>query len=870
MLACAKKPSDNDPSHSRPVVSQTRTSAFDGITQSLVEMLLSAEPISDSTYFRQWHTGEELKDSLLANATPSEIFFHLEFGLIDLDDAELRNKNRDGLSCTDRLFNLILELEPDKQKILVEKYDSLANAALRSRSDENQCQDTSHVGKYAQTILTYQLARYYVARGDFDKAQAYIDVAQGLAPPNAKNSSIQWTHQQLQGGILENSGQDEAALKVYLGLLDSFEDHPRLAQKALELALQKSAITGDEQLTLDLLERMPISDLNKKAQCILYHDLGHNFKALNQLDLALEYFEKGYEIARDLQEHLVMASIKSGIASTHSKLGEYHITSIDLLACLDHLKPEVSIKSMADVDSSQFGGLIFTDIWARYGENFTELYRKSQDFTHLENAIVAFDMIEKAIEYNSRHRRSSQASRMKYYNAYLSMGIDALLEECGESPSWDQIAKIYRYMETAKGNQLISLKQTKRCQEITGEVKLCQEQQRLRQKLDYLESQPIPTNDNLKEIEELNQKISSVADEIQKVNPDYYKKTYSHSSLSLEELQSLAELTSSSIIQYHWRKDIFSGNTVFVVVCASADTLIMRELDAEGLKDDISLLDSLISSSDPGTPELCRSLYERLIQPVAHVFDSDMLIIIPNDRLFGLSYDVLRDSNDQMLIENYAISYSYSAKSLQDQYIEQYEDAISYLGVTYDDEIEDALPMASKEVQSTMTKLRGHPRKVLSGSQANKSNFLKQLQRHNWIHLAAHSSVERKDAQLWLSSDSSDILTTKEIGGLDLEGKRFVLSSCQSAQGLTASSVGIYSLANTFRARGARSTVANFWDQPDISGAKIIPSYFAYLSQGEGSARALQKAKLDHLQQEKDPLLLQPKYWAGFQCISAD
>ena len=63
--------------------------------------------------------------------------------------------------------------------------------------------------------------------------------------------------------------------------------------------------------------------------------------------------------------------------------------------------------------------------------------------------------------------------------------------------------------------------------------------------------------------------------------------------------------------------------------------------------------------------------------------------------------------------------------------------------------------------------------------------------------------------------------------------------------------------------------VTSLWSVPDKETAKIMVSFYNYLKEGKSKNEALQKAKLDYLNNTDDEQLKHPYYWAGF-VVSGD
>ena len=68
------------------------------------------------------------------------------------------------------------------------------------------------------------------------------------------------------------------------------------------------------------------------------------------------------------------------------------------------------------------------------------------------------------------------------------------------------------------------------------------------------------------------------------------------------------------------------------------------------------------------------------------------------------------------------------------------------------------------------------------------------------------------------------------------------------------------SFARAFLYAGCPSTINTLWKADDQSTAEILSRFYTYLDEGDSKSRALQKAKLDFI--EDHPIYRNPAYWS--------
>ncbi len=274
------------------------------------------------------------------------------------------------------------------------------------------------------------------------------------------------------------------------------------------------------------------------------------------------------------------------------------------------------------------------------------------------------------------------------------------------------------------------------------------------------------------------------------------------------------------------------------------------------------------------------------------------LRIIPDGALGYLPFEMLltnntstdwKSKNTPFLLRNYAVSYAYSARLLDDN---ERTDGRNFggFGIEYDDETlkklatDSTLPrqnvaptskrgdvlshlaFADDEVRN-IGKLLESPT-IFLNADATKLAFLKNAPNCGILHLAMHGAIDEKNPLnsgliFSKSTDStSNYLTGYDLFGQQLTAGLAVLSACNTGNGELRRGEGVMSLARAFAFAGCPSTVMSLWSIPDESTSQVMLNFYKYLKDGESKDIALQKAKLDYLQ-NCTPQYSVPNYWGA-------
>ena len=130
------------------------------------------------------------------------------------------------------------------------------------------------------------------------------------------------------------------------------------------------------------------------------------------------------------------------------------------------------------------------------------------------------------------------------------------------------------------------------------------------------------------------------------------------------------------------------------------------------------------------------------------------------------------------------------------------------------------------------------------------------------IHLATHANANEAP---WVAFNDEKLFLN-EIYTSRNQAELIVLSACNTAQGEIVKGEGILSLSRGFFYAGANSVLSNAWEANDKTASLIMQSFYGYLKDGETKAVALQKAKIDYLENHSLSEV-SPSYWASFMLV---
>lgn len=270
----------------------------------------------------------------------------------------------------------------------------------------------------------------------------------------------------------------------------------------------------------------------------------------------------------------------------------------------------------------------------------------------------------------------------------------------------------------------------------------------------------------------------------------------------------------------------------------------------------------------------------------------DQLLIIPFEKLSHIPFEVLlRDAETggnysqlPYLIRDYAISYAYSASLFHQSRQQQNEGGEGILGfaASYEDSLLATASPRLRDMRSRLSDIPGvreelqelqqrYPGDYYFGAAATEAQFKERAaQPYDVLHLAMHGLLDEANplaSSLVFTaqpdSTEDDFVFAYELTQMDIPANLVVLSACETGHGRFQHGEGVASLARAFMYAGSPSLVVSLWPVSDVATAKMMPVFYEGLEQGLNKAKALQRAKLQYLEQAKG-VNAHPFFWAPF------
>ncbi|MBE7170761.1 MAG: CHAT domain-containing protein [Williamsia sp.] len=542
--------------------------------------------------------------------------------------------------------------------------------------------------------------------------------------------------------------------------------------------------------------------------------------------------------------------------------------------------------SLVERNPGSFYGMrnsfLLFDILQAKGRALVQRFSLSGRAHELENALAAYSAALKLAGHVERGYHSDDAKLFLEQNASQAYkeSVETCLRLYALTKKKSYLTKAFNFTENSKASVLqtdLHELELNSMGSLPGSA--IREQSRLRASIARLNLQINKTADSASGVlqdslhsEEI--RLSSLQDRLEN-EPGYYQQKFSTKEISVDSIRKAILLNDEALLSYYY----YGGKLVIFYITkdsfgscsATADRALFndiaafrRELNAAGAADRKLL--SLLATT----------LYKRLVEPVANkIRGKHKLLIVPYNELSYVPFEALSPPGENKpLLYAYAVSYNYSANFLSRQNLAPARYQV--LAMAPFSRVAGAgyLPQLTYSRQEVEA-LRG---RVLVDQEATKQAFMLQYNQYPVVHLATHAVVnDSVPLQSYIefynahagSNASGHRLYETEVYNLSMSKSRLVvLSACETGNGQLIKEEGIMSLCRAFAYAGCKSVITSLWKADDASTAFIMKQVHVYLKKGLPKDEALQKAKIDYLENDGiDTRYKTPAYWAHLVLI---
>lgn len=511
-------------------------------------------------------------------------------------------------------------------------------------------------------------------------------------------------------------------------------------------------------------------------------------------------------------------------------------------------------------------------------DTWLDYYKATNTKSHLTNALKTYALADSMIDF-MRYEHVGEGSKLFWRQKTRGMYERAI--EASYLAGDTEAA--FRFFEKSKAVLLSDkLNELGANQQLTESS--AKRQRTLRDSIANLQNQlaSLPANDAKRSsiqrrLEQFNDDFEAFRKQLESTNPAYYRYKYDNSTPTIAEFQKSIS-TNGSGARTAGFVSYFVGDSAIYAFCldqkARLVRLSLRPSDYQSLANEFLSLcadRSRLNAHYPQYRALAHRLYQLLWKPLGMTASR---VIISQDGVF-LPFETLlvQPNQNDFLLKHHAISYTYSANFLAKNQTDLapslrqgdklfHRSFVGFAPETFQPSLRQASLKGSVATLEAVEE-KFWWGKTLKNNEATKAQFMRYAPHSRVIQLFTHADADSTEAVEPRIYFHDAALRLSELTQADrFAAQLLVLSACKTGVGQNQRGEGVFSLARGFAALGIPSTITTLWSVEDQPTYELTKLFYYYLDQGLPKDEALQRAKLDWLNQGDTADAL-PSQWAG-------
>ncbi|HEX4849536.1 MAG TPA: CHAT domain-containing protein, partial [Puia sp.] len=362
------------------------------------------------------------------------------------------------------------------------------------------------------------------------------------------------------------------------------------------------------------------------------------------------------------------------------------------------------------------------------------------------------------------------------------------------------------------------------------------------------------------------QELNRLQQQIKSSNPIYYQNNVDTSFSSLAEIRGVLLKDHEALLE------LFTGDQNVYTLLVLPGNTFLEKIEKKKYDSATNIYMNLLSSAGSLNShfrefvKVSHYLYQLIFKD--HSLPGGRIIISPSGRE-NFPFESLIKNEDvaypNYFLYDHAISYAYSARYLMNDFLhEKSGPEGNFLGVApvrYPEGLSLSDLHGSDLSLQNISSYFPHTNNLLINN-ATRNNFLRQFSKYTIIQLYTHAIDSGKNGEPVIYFSDSSLYLSELIAESKPVTRLMVLSACQTGNGKLYEGEGVFSFNRGFAAMGIPSSIINLWSVDNRATYQVTEIFYKYLSQGLPVDIALQKAKIEFMQQGTRENRL-PYYWAA-------
>jgi CHAT domain-containing protein len=610
-------------------------------------------------------------------------------------------------------------------------------------------------------------------------------------------------------------------------------------------------------------------DINCK---VIWCDLGYNvyFKEYRDLDKALVAYSKALTFinrdkSRSRDDAIESLNVIGNIAAVYTKKGLYDSAFHYFQLAFDAIKPGSSEKDLllSSLDDFVKTKRIYylTDLLINKGDAYLAQFVQSGQIGFLQEAVRVYKTTDRFLD-RIKAEQSALQSKL-FWRSDTRRLYEHAIEACYKNGNMDDA---FYFFERSRAvllsdqlNEQRWLGQSDILKQVQLKKNILQKERQLASLDASSENNKTLSNDLFSQQQELDRLINTI-----KVNnPFYYQSFIDTGFISLPVVQNEILKDRQALVE------IFAGDSAVYCLVITAQKAQLKKVK-KNIFDSIALLYiSYISN-----PDLMNRNFDAFVNTSSELFQlmfkdnplpTGRIIISPDGHYFPFEALVIHARPLNYFLNDHAVSYTYSARYLMNCFVSSSGNTSNnFLGIApvqYPANMNlAALPGSDKSLHRLHSLVSGANK--LIAAEATRNNFIQRFYQYRIVQLYTHASDSSSNGEPVIFFADSALYLSDLISEKKPVTSLIVLSACETGSGRLYQGEGVFSFNRGFAALGIPAAITNLWSVDNEATYRLTELFYKYLADGLAADVALQKAKIEFIQQASKEKKL-PAYWAA-------
>ena len=400
-------------------------------------------------------------------------------------------------------------------------------------------------------------------------------------------------------------------------------------------------------------------------------------------------------------------------------------------------------------------------------------------------------------------------------------------------------------------------------EEIKKDIQLTKYISILQRKIDTSDKSSNAYDDLIKDKIGKTRELENIRQQIKENNPLYYHNLLDTGTITISKLRNFVLPENGTLVE------TFYGDSAVYVLAISGKSSSIKKIDAKEYSNLTSIFTKLLS--DPGSlnmnfnrfRETANALYSLVFEGLN--LSPGRVIISPDGPAFPFEALVVSRDPVKYFVEDYAVSYAYSAQFLEAGFPSGTKksngDFFGLAPLRFNPSFKLVSLEGSDQSLQRINKLFRNS-VMITGDQVTPKKFMDEFYQYQVVQLYTHAADSSKFNEPVIYFGDSVL----QLSDLFFEGspltRLMVLSACETGSGKFYRGEGVFSFSRGFAALGIPSSISNLWSVENESTYRLTELFYKYLAEGLPLDVSLQKAKLEFMKTSGREKQL-PYFWAA-------